>query len=168
MDPGTSPAKQFWARRKGTILWSIVAVLAVVVVGVVGAHLLAGATNPPRHFSFNFGASACNCTRVTNYPYAYPTQATINFHWWVTWTGSNATAQMSVQKSNGKLVYQAIAEYQQGNPNNPNVTWAQGGSGTFSGEGSPFLFVIVLVATPDFLPPNTSIWVNGTYTTPLI
>lgn len=168
MDSPGSPAKPFWARRKGTILWSLVAVLAVVLVVVIGARVLAGATTPPHHFAFTFGASPCNCTRETNRTYAFPTEATINFHWWVTWTGSNATAQMAVQMSNGSLVYKTIAEYQQGNPSNLSVVWAQGASGTFSGKGSPFTFIIILVATPDFLPPNTTVWVNGTYTTPLL
>jgi hypothetical protein len=168
MDPNPSRTRQFWARRKGTVLWSIVAALAVVLVVVIGTHVLAGATDPPHRFSFNFGASACNCTRETDWSYAFPTQATIDFHWWVTWIGSNASAQMAVQKSDGTLVYESISEFQQGNPANLSVTWAQGGSGTFSGQGSPFVFIVVLVATPDFLPPDTSIWVNGTYTTPLL
>jgi hypothetical protein len=168
MDPGPPLPNQFWTRRKGTILWSIVAVLAVILVVVIGSRVLAGATTPPRNFSFTFGASPCNCTRETNQSYAFPTDATINFHWWVTWIGSNATAQMAVQKSNGSLVYESVSEYQQGIPTDLNVTWAQGGSGTFSGKGSPFTFIVVLLATPDFLPPDTSIWVNGTYTTPLL
>jgi hypothetical protein len=168
MDPTASRARQIWTRRKGTILWSLVAVMAVVLVVVIGAHVLGGARTPPRHFSFSFGASPCNCTRVTQMVYAFPTEATIDFHWWVQWTGSNATAQMAVQKSNGSVVFSAIAEYQQGNPDDLNVTWAQGGSGTFPGKGSPFTFIIDLVATPDFLPPNTTVWVNGTYTSPLL
>ena len=168
METDNSLPKGFWTRRKGLILWSLVVVLAVVLVVVIGGKVLSGATTPDRHFSFSFGASPCNCTRVTQRNYAFPTQATITFHWWVQWTGSNATAQMAVQRSNGSLVYLAISEFQQGNPSNLNVTWAQGGNGTFSGKGSPFTFIVDLVATPDFLPPNTTIWVNGTYTTPLL
>jgi hypothetical protein len=168
MDAEPSRLKVLWTRRKGTILWTAVAVLAVVVVSIIGVHVLAGATTPPHHFSFEFGASPCNCTRMTQYPYAFPSQSTVNFHWWVSWTGANATAQMAVSKSDGTLVYLAIAEYQQGDPNDLNVTWAQGGAGTFSGKGSPFTFLVDLVSSPDFLPPNTSIWVNGTYTSPLV
>jgi hypothetical protein len=168
MEPGPTRLKQAWTRRKGTILWSLVAVLAIVLTVVIGVRVFAGATDPPRHFSFTMGASACNCTRVTQRVYAFPTSASVNFHWWVTWTGNNATAQLAVQKSDGSPVFEAISEYQQGNPLNPNVTWAQGGAGSFSGKGSPFTFIVDLVATPDFLPADTTVWVNGTYTTPLL
>lgn len=164
----SSDLKRFWARRKGTVLWTLVAIMAVVLVVVIGSRVLAGVTTPPRQFSFSFEASSCNCTRVTQTTYAFPTQAHISFHWWVVWTGNNATAQMAVQKSDGSLVYIAIAEYQYGNASNPTVAWAQGGAGNISGEGSPFTFILDLVATPDFLPANTMIWVNGTYSTPLL
>jgi len=158
----------FWRRRFGTILWTAVAVAAILLAALIGGRALAGATTPPRSFSFSFGAPACECARYSQYQYAFPSSASIQFHWWVSWVGANATAQMAVQKSGGKLVYLAIAEYQEGNPNNLNITWAQGGSGSFSGVGTPFTFVLNLVSTPDFLPADTSIWVNGTYTTPLL
>jgi hypothetical protein len=167
MEPGPTRLKEAWTRRRGTILWSLVAVLAIVLAGVIGVRVLTGATDPPRHFSFTMGASPCNCTRVTQRVYAFPTSASVDFHWWVTWTGNNATAQMAIQRANGSLVFEAISEYQQGNPLNPNVTWAQGGAGSFPGKGSPFTFIVDLVATPDFLPADTTVWVNGTYTTPL-
>jgi hypothetical protein len=164
----TSRLHGFWTRRKGTILWTAVAIMAIVIAAVVGGRLLAGATTPPRSFSFSFGASVCNCTRETQTTHPFPSSATIHFTWWTTWTGANATDQLAVTTSGGKLVYLAIAEYQEGNPYNLNETWAQGGGGTLSGHGSPFTFLIDLVSTPDFLPPNTTVWINGTYTTPLL
>jgi hypothetical protein len=164
----TSRLHQVWTRRKGTILWSAVVIMAVVIAAVVGGRALAGATTPPRSFSFTFGASGCNCTRENQTVHSFPTPAKIHFTWWTTWTGANATDELAITTSGGKLIYVSIAEYQQGNPYNLNVTWAQGGGGTISGQGSPLTFLIVLVATPDFLPPNTTIWINGTYTTPLV
>jgi hypothetical protein len=164
----TSRLRQLWAERKGTILWSAVVIMAVVIAAVVGGRVLAGATNPPRAFSFTFGASDCNCTRETQTTHSFPSSASIRFTWWTTWTGTNATDQLAVTTSGGKMVYLAISEMQEGNPFNLNETWAQGGGGTFSGQGSPFTFLIVLIATPDFLPPNTTVWINGTYTTPLL
>lgn len=164
----SSRLRQFWTRRKGTVLWTAVAVMAVVIAAVVGVRALTGATNPPRSFSFSFGASGCNCTRETQTTHSFPSPATIHFTWWTTWTGANATDQLAVTTAGGKLVYVAIAEYQEGNPFNLNLTWAQGGGGTLSGGGSPLTFLIVLVATPDFLPPDTTVWINGTYTTPLV
>jgi hypothetical protein len=168
MGPEPSRLRKLWTRRKGTILWSAVAVLAVVVVAVIGSRVLSGATTPPKSFSFSFGASACNCTRETQITHAFPAQSTVKFQWWVKWTGANATAQLAVSSSGGKVVYLAIAEYQFGNASNLSVPWLQGGGGTFSGQGSPFTFLIDLVSTPDFLPPNTAIWVNGTYASPLL
>ncbi|MGC2290237.1 MAG: hypothetical protein WA688_10350 [Thermoplasmata archaeon] len=172
MAPASSRLKALWTRRKGTILWTSVVILAIVIAAVVGDRTLAGATTPARHFTFSFPEStatlACNCTRVTQTTYAFPTQATINFRWWMTWTGANATAQMAVSTAGGTVVYLSIAEYQEGNPGNLNETWAQGGGGTIAGSGSPFTFLIDVIASPDFLPPDTTIWVNGTYTTPLV
>ncbi len=155
-------------RRLSMVLWTAVAVGAVLLAVVIGVRVLSGATTPAKSFAFEFGAPACDCARITQYAYGFPASATIHFHWWVTWVGTNASAQMAVQKASGKLVYIAVSEYQEGNPYNLNETWAQGGSGTFSGRGTPFTFVLDLVATPDFLPADTSIWVNGTYTTPLL
>jgi hypothetical protein len=164
----SSRSGDLWRRRKGQILWGAVLAMAVVVALVIGIRVLPGATTPPRSFSFSFGANACNCTRETQTTHGFPSDASVRFHWWTSWTGANATVQMAVSKSNGSLVYLAISEYQQGNPYDLNVTWAQGGSGSFSGAGGPFTFLIDIVASPDFLPPDTSIWVNGTYTTPLV
>jgi hypothetical protein len=169
---GSSRLRDLWRRRKGTILWSAVIVLAIVVVAVIGGRVLAGATTPARHFSFSFPTSstilACNCTRVAQTTYAFPSEATIAFRWWVSWVGANASVQLAITNSNGKLVYLSVSEYQQGNPYNLNETWAQGGGGSFSGKGTPLTFLIDIIASPDFLPPDTTVWVNGTYTTPLL
>jgi hypothetical protein len=168
MDPAPTRLSDLWKRRKGTILWSIVAALAVVLVIVVGARVLSGATTPPRHFGFDFEAPACGCAKVTQTTFAFPTQSTVDFHWWVSWVGNNATAQLTIATSGNTTVFMAIAEYQQGNPLDPNATWAQGGSGTFSGKGSPFTFGVEVISLVNFLPADTTIWVNGTYTSPLL
>jgi hypothetical protein len=157
-----------WKRRKTTILWSAVAVLAVIVALVIGVHLLSGATTPARHFSLSFHAPACGCVKVNQTSYAFPTQSTVHFAWWVSWIGNNATAQLTIDQSNGSAVFMAISEYQQGNPLDPNTTWAQGGDGMFSGHGSPFTFGIEVIGVPYFLPPDTTVWVNGTYVSPLL
>lgn len=168
MDSRPTRWKELWARRKSTILWSAVSVMAIVLAVVVGVHVLSGATNPPHHFSFTFSAPACGCVKVTQTTYAFPTQATIDFSWWVTWIGNNGTAQMAIATASGTDVFIAVSEFQQGNPFDPNTTWAQGGAGTFLGKGSPFTFAVEIVTLDYFLPPDTTIWVNGTYTTPLL
>ena len=157
-----------WTRRKGTILWTAVAVLAIVLAVVFGVRLLTGATTPPHHFSFTFGAPKCGCALITQDTYGFPSQASVDFSWWVTWIGSNGSAELNISKSNGSPVYLAVSEYQQGNPYNLSLTWAQGGAGTFSGHGSPFTFTVAIVTLGDFFPPDTTIWINGTYTTPLL
>jgi hypothetical protein len=168
MEAGPTHLEGLWQRRKGTILWSAVAVMAVVVAGVIGVHVLSGATTPPHHFSFAFNAPACGCAKVTQTTYAFPAQSTVHFSWWVTWVGNNATAQLAIDESNGTPVFLAVSEYQQGNPSDPNTTWAQGGAGTFSGHGSPFTFAVEVIGVVDFLPADTTVWVNGTYASPLL
>ena len=168
MVTGPSRLEGIWKRRKGTILWSAVTVLAVVVAAVISIHVLSGASSPPRHFSFAFHAPECGCVKVNQTSYAFPTQSTVHFSWWVTWIGNNGSAQLTIDQSNGTAVYMAVAEYQQGNPFDPNTSWAQGGNGVFSGHGSPFTFAIEVIGVPYFLPADTTVWVNGTYASPLL
>ncbi|MCI4352290.1 MAG: hypothetical protein L3K14_02740 [Thermoplasmata archaeon] len=168
MATGASRLRTAWNRRKSALLWAAVGVAAVLLAALIGARLLQGASSAPRHFSFSFTPPSCGCSKLTQTTYAFPARATVDFSWWVTWTGSNASVQLTVAESDGTLVYEALSEYQQGNPFNPNVTWGQGGAGTFPGYGSPFTFAISVISLAYFLPPNTSVWVNGTYTTPLL
>jgi len=168
MEAGSSRLQDVWKRRKGTILWSAVAVLAVVVAVVIGVQVLPGATTPPHHFAFTFFAPACGCAKFAQTTYAFPTQSTIRFSWWVTWIGNNATAQLAIDESDGTPVFLSVSEYQQGNQFDPNTTWGQGGAGTFSGHGTPFTFGVEVIGVTDFLPPDTTVWINGTYTTPLL
>lgn len=168
MVPRSSRLSEVWTHRKGTILWTAVAVMAVVLAALIGARLLSGATTPPHHFAFSFGVPACGCALIAQDTYGFPSQATVDFSWWVAWNGSNGTAQLNVTKSDGEPVFLAVAEYQNASGYNQTLRWAQGGAGTFPGQGSPFTFAVEVITLGDFLPPDTTIWVNGTYTTPLL
>jgi hypothetical protein len=163
-----SRLREVWTRRKGTILWSLVAILAVVVAVVLGVRFLSGAVGPSHHFSFSFHAPACGCAKVNETTYPFPTPSTVHFSWWVSWIGNNASAQLAIYESNGTAVYLAVSEYMQGNASDNATPWAQGGEGDFSGVGSPFTFALEVVGVPYFLPSDTTIWVNGTYASPLL
>ncbi|MFZ0829568.1 MAG: hypothetical protein WCB18_06065 [Thermoplasmata archaeon] len=166
----TSPPAQpkVWWRRASTLLWTAVVVLAIVLAVVVAVRVLAGATTPARHFAFSFGAPSCGCAKFNQTAFGFPTSATIHFSWWSQWIGNNGSDELAIAQSNGSLVFLAVSEYQEGNQFNSTVPWGQGGAGSFSGAGSPFTFAVNMVTLNYFLPADTTIWINGTYTTPLL
>jgi FlaG/FlaF family flagellin (archaellin) len=168
MEAAPPPKKEVWWRRKGTLLWTAVVVVAVILAAVIAVRVLSGATTPAHPFSFSFTPPSCGCVKFTQTTHPFPTTATIHFNWWTQWTGNNGSVELAIAQSNGTLVYLAVSEYQQGNPFNDTVPWGQGGAGTFSGHGSPFTFAVNMVTLDYFLPADTTIWVNGTYTTPLL
>ncbi len=146
----------FYSRAFWVIIGSI---LAVVILLVALVTVPAG----PTPFSLKTISSSCACQTSVALNQSFPARASVQFTWWAIWSGQAAELEMIVYAPDGTALFEAPAENSGVVP--PGM-FAGGGPGFFSSTGGGFTFDLHAIP-PSYLPPAT-VWVNGTYTAPIL